>query len=146
MDSRHGAEPQLEFAPTAELRGARRPWSATEVLILLVVGVAALQLRLPGLGAPVMFVDEAEGSLIIRAHAFGPAVDTLRVSVDGEVVHREAVTLGALEVLERVIAREPGSQVRVELPGLGLRYDPRAEGSTLTRPFTTPPDAPVIKT
>ena len=98
-----------------------------------------------------MFVEAEEGTLRVRAHAFGAISDTLRITVDGAEVSNESIDFTPLDPVVRdfgvgaafghTAAIPDQAEIVVELRRLGLIWhsDPRV--LALDRPFATDVEA-----
>ena len=99
----------------------------------------------------VMHVQAEESRLTISVNAFGDVSDTIRVWSGDEPTATDAesaapvaeipVTFKALEPHVTTVEIAPGAPYRVRLPALGLEYASDPSGRTLSRPFTTDPEA-----
>ena len=90
-----------------------------------------------------MFVERDGDRVTIRINAFGNLADTLRVFSGDEAVYDEAMTIPALEPIERIVPVSENRSFRIEMPTLDLRYDSDPRTREIARPFSTSPDARV---
>ena len=98
-----------------------------------------------------MFVEREGGRVRVRAHAFVETDDTVRVSVNGEVLFTDEVSLEVLEPIEREFGSvDPtgefppipqDAEVVVEFPRLRLRYHSKPESRQISKPFSTDAEA-----
>ena len=88
-----------------------------------------------------LHIEREAGELIIRAHSFRAARDTLFVVAGTDTLHVQPIDFDVLAPVSWRLDGPGREDFSVVLPGLGLRYDSDPAATSLDRSFETPPDA-----
>ena len=88
-----------------------------------------------------LHVEREGDELIVRAHSFRAARDTLFVVAGTDTLHVQPTDFDVLTAVSWRLDVPGSEDFLVTLPGLGLRYDSDPAATSLDRSFQTPPDA-----
>ncbi|HCK60447.1 MAG TPA: hypothetical protein DHW11_04420 [Gemmatimonadetes bacterium] len=88
-----------------------------------------------------LYVERIGTEVLVRAHSFVAAADTLVISVGGDTVLTDARDFNVLEPVSWSVEVPEDADVVITLGALGLHYDSDPQSKSLDRPFQTPPEA-----
>ena len=88
-----------------------------------------------------LHIEREAGELIVRAHSFRAARDTLFVVAGTDTLHVQPIDFEVLTPVSWRLDVPESEDVSLMLPGLGLHYETDPGATSLDRPFETPPDA-----
>ena len=87
-----------------------------------------------------LYMERTGNEVLVRAHSFVAAVDTLVISVGGDTVLTDARDFNVLEPVSWSVEVPEDADVVITLGALGLHYDSDPNAESLDRAFQTPPE------